>query len=577
MKHLILTFLLFSVLSAFHIAAQQVPFYSEDFSGNTIPDQWQTKDVSENDVQWELCKSPMECAPGRFENTEAEKIFGEFASSTAFNGYMLVDSDRAGELSQVHISELTTDIIDCTGQTEVYLLFYTHIATFDKNARENAILRVYQESADRWFNYELFPNMTVDNDPNSSSNPAIIRINISEAAANRPDIRLQWQWTGNFEFSWSIDDIALFNEKPRLINSIYHEEFAGGLNGWEVNYITEEGEGWEWYPDGNVDNGAFAADNQAMNSITASNGTVVMNYDYLKTNGHAENAPPFPYPDIHTELVSPTLDLSNEVFPLLLEFNQMIRTLNAKENYFFSSFAISIDNGETYGDPIDINPNREPNNTVDNRKSFAVPNITGEEQVKIKFTYAGDFYYWALDDIALVLDPPLAIDGIKFSGHATEGGILLNILAQDIDAYEKINIQSSTNNNKWRTIASINDFNSVKNKLHVLDEFPQIGTNYYRLLLTEANQRQQFSAVIQVKYNQLSPIDVIPNPAQSTFRITHFDGEIQIYDSLNRKVQTVNNYQANSLINWQNLPKGVYQLLLIDKKGNQQIRTILKQ
>ncbi|MEZ5057053.1 MAG: T9SS type A sorting domain-containing protein [Saprospiraceae bacterium] len=200
----------------------------------------------------------------------------------------------------------------------------------------------------------------------------------------------------------------LFSGVALQAQTYWEEQFDGGLNGWTVEDILFDNDSitWIWSPTGNVGSGAFAGANTAIQSASVANGTVLVNYDYYMTGGVAANAPAFPYPDYQGDIISPPIDLSNVNTPLNIEFTQLIRRLNAVSGNFFSSYSFSTDDGVTWSDQFDANDGLPNNaqNVMTNTKKFPIPTslgLEGSSNVRVKFTYAGDFYYWVLDDIKI--------------------------------------------------------------------------------------------------------------------------------------------------------------------------------
>ncbi|MEL7021036.1 MAG: hypothetical protein AAGK47_05470, partial [Bacteroidota bacterium] len=499
-----LAFLLTSGL----VFAQDNIFYSEDFSGGMIPTDWTNEDISGNQVLWEYCNEIDVCAPARFADAEGQQFFGPFGATSAANGYVVLDSDAAGELDSNHVAQLTTLPIDLSDKEEVLLSFETHIATFANNAEANAVVRVRNGSSD-WTTYTAFPGFT-SNEPQTSQNPVTITLDISDAAAMGDSVYVQWQWNGVFEFSWSIDDVQLFaqgepEEPTAPEGSVYYEDFGNGLGEWQVVNImpSDSTLGWEYYAVPDVGNGAFAQEGSIIQSLTPDNGAMVMNYDFLNTQGDPANAPAFPYPDIVSELISPVIDLSDVDQALAIEFNQLFRSLNAAQGQFFSSFAISTDGGETYGDPIDANPTAEVNGTpLNSRQYFPLSNLAGQSNVRLKFTYAGDFYYWAIDDVTLITrpnndlqanenffavafnasTPASQVEPINFLvdienvGGATQENVMVNVTIVDADSNE---VFSATEDYGSITSDSLAENRIFAEKFTPGSEAPQFYTATY--------------------------------------------------------------------------------------------------
>ncbi|HHS95186.1 MAG TPA: T9SS type A sorting domain-containing protein, partial [Phaeodactylibacter sp.] len=92
------------------------------------------------------------------------------------------------------------------------------------------------------------------------------------------------------------------------------------------------------------------------------------------------------------------------------EWYQLVRFFQSVDGYTFTSFAYSTDGGTTWSDRIDLNPNlpmTTGNNGVPSTIGHAkigIPlagNLAGSDNVRIKFTFAGNFYFWGVDDISI--------------------------------------------------------------------------------------------------------------------------------------------------------------------------------
>jgi hypothetical protein len=172
---------------------------------------------------------------------------------------------------------------------------------------------------------------------------------------------------------------------------------------------------WEWDQIGWVGDGALIFPEAAVISETATNGAAVLNADYLTSKGNVNNIPGQPYPTYFSELISPTIDLSGVETGVLVSFSQFVRKLNEDDNApinpltgdrLLTSLAYSIDNGNSWSAPIDVTEEVSVNDLYAGVDSFPLPNvIIGNPEVKIKFIWAGDFYFWAIDDVAISSRP----------------------------------------------------------------------------------------------------------------------------------------------------------------------------
>jgi len=191
-----------------------VPFWAEDFT-NGQPAGWTTTDGSNQNILWTWCSNPIlgDGDPGCSEPWD-DALNGQtpFRATTANTGFMVLDSDDPGQLAQNHVSRLTTGSIDCSGKDEVFIQFQTHIGVYTIGAEAGAILRVSNNNGSTWTNYTIFPGLTTT--VRWSDNPEIPIIDISATAANQADVRIQWQWTGNWEYMWSLDDVEIYDANP---------------------------------------------------------------------------------------------------------------------------------------------------------------------------------------------------------------------------------------------------------------------------------------------------------------------------------------------------------------------------
>ena len=214
--------ILFIVLIALSTKGQV--FWSEDFS-NGIPSDWTNEDLSGLGLLWTYCADTT--AYGTIENqgcpfdfTDCDNRQSHFKSNTPENGFACcVTEPFFNQLGETTFeSRLTTSAIDCSDESEVYVLFNSHIGVFDQDALDNAFLRV---STDRvnWTTFVPFPDLETSQVTEIgfrrwSFNPEQSMFDISQVAANQDSVFLQWYWDGNREYHWSIDDILLTNINP---------------------------------------------------------------------------------------------------------------------------------------------------------------------------------------------------------------------------------------------------------------------------------------------------------------------------------------------------------------------------
>ncbi|MBR9922670.1 MAG: T9SS type A sorting domain-containing protein [Bacteroidetes bacterium] len=206
------------LVAAFAFAAQaQTAFYSEDFSAEGIPSGWMSEDETLQGGEWTWCDDPNQgVGDGCVVNwaNYSDQHEDGFYAETADNGFLVMDSDALGGLPIDHVVNLTTEAIDCSGQTEVWAKFEGLIGVFGLPAIENAVLEVSNNGTD-WTSYTVFPN--VDIATRWSENPEISIIDISADAAGEATVYVRWSWTGNYEYYWLLDDFQLYDADPSII------------------------------------------------------------------------------------------------------------------------------------------------------------------------------------------------------------------------------------------------------------------------------------------------------------------------------------------------------------------------
>lgn len=223
MKHFFTSMLAVTVLLAGNLVHAQAPaFWSEDFA-NGIPASWSNTDASTNTtkVLWEWCNDPEAGAgvpgcPGIFTGQDP------FNSFTATNGFVNVDSDGPQQLPSNHVSRLTTSAIDCSGKNQVFVTFAAQIGVYTVSAETGAILRVSTDNVN-WTNFTIFPGVTPS--VGWSKNPETPIVDITAVAANKSTVYLRWEWTGNWEYIWNLDDIAMYDYDPAPVNNLVLGDF----------------------------------------------------------------------------------------------------------------------------------------------------------------------------------------------------------------------------------------------------------------------------------------------------------------------------------------------------------------
>ncbi|WP_223788070.1 hypothetical protein [Marinicella meishanensis] len=190
-------------------------YYQEDFSGGAIPFGWITDDLSGQNAFWTYCADPTTgqsngCPPLWDDGLNQQ---GPFASSSANNGFMTLDSDIYGNLPQNHVSTLTAGPFNLSGASSVHVEFQGFIGAYTVVPANNAVFQVSNDGGNNWTTYAPYPNLTLGTpDPPNvrwSYNPTFSSFDVSAVAAGQSGVFMRFSWTGNFEFLWSVDDFVV--------------------------------------------------------------------------------------------------------------------------------------------------------------------------------------------------------------------------------------------------------------------------------------------------------------------------------------------------------------------------------
>lgn len=268
------------------------------------------------------------------------------------------------------------------------------------------IVRIIKDGA------ETFAQGLYTIDSINALNSNLTAVALTLGAKEHGNTGLATNWVTNIALSeedvnaWGRTALMLDNPSTVLMASATTLAVTSANGSTVLNFTKTSacGTSWLWGHRGHVGSGLVAANDLAITSPTNMNGSMIVNGDFYITAG-ANNPGAPPYPQFISELISPVIDLSGVTSAVSLEFNQLVRVLNlAGGATFRRSVSVSRDGGETWDDPINVNPTLAPNAVAlnNNRRTVPLANLQGEANVRIKFTYGSDFYFWVIDDIAIV-------------------------------------------------------------------------------------------------------------------------------------------------------------------------------
>ena len=202
---------------------------------------------------------------------------------------------------------------------------------------------------------------------------------------------------------------------------IYSFAFDEGLEGWTPEGISSSvadssaNSLWIWAPNGDAGSGAY---NTGATPIASESGggALLFDSDGLDNNGVEEafGTGPAPAPQ-RGEITSPPLDFTGET-SVLLSFYQYYRYFSKDDGdpdpdtrdatTPATSFEVSADGGMTWTSIVvneDIGSN-ESTSSLDIIVQDISDIAAGQADVRVKFVWEGEYYFWLIDDVQLFGD-----------------------------------------------------------------------------------------------------------------------------------------------------------------------------
>ncbi len=186
-----------------------------------------------------------------------------------------------------------------------------------------------------------------------------------------------------------------------------NSEFAGGLNDWSApagraNNANDADARWTFTAAGSG-KGAYWGERTGINSPSKANGAMIFDSDFLDNAGvegaFKTGVAPFPQT---ASLISPAFNCTGRT-SVFVRFNQYVRNFNA-----IHTLDVSTDGGTTWvrdtinEDFENFNDESEENNV----QIIDISNVAANKaNVRIRFTFSGDYYFWIIDDVYVIEQP----------------------------------------------------------------------------------------------------------------------------------------------------------------------------
>ena len=163
-------------------------------------------------------------------------VLAPFASASASNGYLFINSDACGggdnDGTPIFVTATIGTPIDLSNESSVVLSF-SHNYRWWQDTRG---VRVSGDNGASWSMYELTNNSGYQNDQNSG-NPEVTSIDISSIAGNQSQVLIQFYYEDNdyWAWYWAVDDVQISRKDQHNV-----ENQAAWIYG-ESTYFAEYG------------------------------------------------------------------------------------------------------------------------------------------------------------------------------------------------------------------------------------------------------------------------------------------------------------------------------------------------
>jgi hypothetical protein len=137
--------------------------------------------------------------------------------TSAANGYALIDSDAAGNSATQNADMTYAGTIDLTGFQYVSLVFQHSYRTY----LDTRIVRVSNDGGTSWTDFVITDGSEITGQ--NTANPDSYSLDISAVAGNQANVKIQFNYQGNWGWYWAIDDVKIVetDDYDLQLSSIY--------------------------------------------------------------------------------------------------------------------------------------------------------------------------------------------------------------------------------------------------------------------------------------------------------------------------------------------------------------------
>lgn len=187
------------------IAPKGITLWENDFS---VGSDWVMTNTSNPSYDWFITTDP---------NLIPVAALAPAVFTTVGNGYALIDSDGQGNSATQNADMTYTGTIDLTGYANVSLVFEQNYRTY----LDTRIVRISNDGGSTWTDF-IVTDGTETTGVNTA-NPDTYSIDISSVAGNQSNVKVQFNYQGNWGWHWAVDDvkITVTDDYDLKLNSTY--------------------------------------------------------------------------------------------------------------------------------------------------------------------------------------------------------------------------------------------------------------------------------------------------------------------------------------------------------------------
>ena len=150
--------------------------------------------------------------PGWEWTTTGGAYGGQLNSTTADDGYLILNSDAHGSSGNSEEVDLISEAFDFTGIENDIVFSVEHWA----RTYGNADIRIYISNDDFNTQTELYRWYDAPQNDFNGSNPVLSQFNITDIAHGQGNVKIKFKWIGEWDYWWLVDDFMFLIENDPL-------------------------------------------------------------------------------------------------------------------------------------------------------------------------------------------------------------------------------------------------------------------------------------------------------------------------------------------------------------------------